>query len=244
MSTTENGKTATNNSLFIPLPSLARSDGDITLAFLSGNGVLSAEPIEDDWYGFTKPGPSYSYSPFTDGTTPYYLPQLAASPLGCIEQWQYCNLALPGESGCGPLASFVDSYYGAAPLFNTTSEAIQPEKRPLRDGVEARLDWVSNIWTSVLTVSHILQFLGATSLASQRSLYESFQYPSDHTGSLWHLDVNNWFATKLASLQTQFVETVLDPMHGAFSEDLVPPYGKTQTRLCNSQVSIPLHVAF
>lgn len=34
---------------FIPIKEVQRTDADTTLLFLSGNGVLFTEPVEDDW---------------------------------------------------------------------------------------------------------------------------------------------------------------------------------------------------
>jgi hypothetical protein len=35
---------------FLPISQLFRPDGDFTLIFLSGNGVLFNGPMDDDWY--------------------------------------------------------------------------------------------------------------------------------------------------------------------------------------------------
>jgi hypothetical protein len=61
--------------------------------------------MDDDWYRATVAGPNFTYSAgFGSEIHTSYEPAEAASPLGCLEQWQWCNSALSKENGCGPLA--------------------------------------------------------------------------------------------------------------------------------------------
>lgn len=209
----------------------------MTIVFLSGDGVLSNYPIEDEWYRFTSLSPVQSKTVVSKGSTPLYLPEEPASPLGCVEQTQYCNLALPGEVGCGPLRSYHDAYAEVAPLFNTTAEALQSD-HPFTSSNEARLAWFISIRSKALTINQILQFLGPKSLASQDSLFGGIQYYQEQKAPLWHLDVTNWFSTILASLQTAFILTALGPSSDVPIGDQLLPVGKVQEDLCKSQVSI------
>src|SRR4051812_33146026 len=150
MSTTAGGQPG--EGTFIPIPSLQRSDGDVTLIYLSGDGVLFDEPLEDDWYRVTALGGLTGVSS-THGIKKSYIPEDAASPLGCVSQYQYCNLAAAEGSRCGPLASFSDAVVGAAVVFNSTPEEMQGES-PI--GKEAtRLHWIA-----------MLDSYGPTDLAS------------------------------------------------------------------------------
>lgn len=38
-----------DSSDFAPVPELFRPDGDLSISFLSGNGVLFDGPMDDDW---------------------------------------------------------------------------------------------------------------------------------------------------------------------------------------------------
>ncbi|KAL2277331.1 hypothetical protein FJTKL_00051 [Diaporthe vaccinii] len=50
-----------------------------------------------------------------------YQPEEAASPMGCVKQFQFCNPSLSSNK-CGPLASWADAQNYAAPLFGITTE--------------------------------------------------------------------------------------------------------------------------
>jgi hypothetical protein len=49
----------------------------------------------------------------------------AASPLGSVEQWQWCNSVQAGNRQCGPLAGMSEAVSGAAPFFNTSTEDLE-----------------------------------------------------------------------------------------------------------------------
>ena len=94
--------TSADPSTFTPIDELLRSDGDLVLMFLSGNGVYFYEKSNDPWYRATR-----------DNGNGIYQTDVAASPLGCVQQFQFCD----GGSKCGTLASLVDAAADAAPLF-------------------------------------------------------------------------------------------------------------------------------
>lgn len=190
-----------------PIPELERSDGDITLVFLSGNGVLFSQEMNDDWYRATQPGPEY-YTLGKSGVRTGYYPDTAASPMGCLEQWQWCNPAYPKEVGCGPLASYLDSVYGAAPLFNLTSEELDESKRLTSSASGSRFLWqvlITNEYPS--RIADTLGFLGLRALASQSRFFDGIQYelPSNQ----WQLDVLNWWHIVLANLQASWSVNLL-----------------------------------
>ncbi|ETS75787.1 hypothetical protein PFICI_12731 [Pestalotiopsis fici W106-1] len=218
-SATINGQPSFNNNHhgWIPLPGLQRPDGDVTLAFLSGDGIVYNQPTEDIWYRASVPGVSKA-TKGAYGQAQSYMPDEAASPLGCVEQYQICNLALPNNSGCGPLASFYDAMAGAAPFFNFTSQewlhywetgTIPPENR-----AAARLTWIFMMWTfEPVTLNNIITKMGASSLISQSQLYGGTQYglPSNQ----WQSDVAHCDA--------------------ALDDFRFLPDGSIQEEFCNSQ---------
>ncbi|KAI1073779.1 hypothetical protein F5B20DRAFT_565793 [Whalleya microplaca] len=217
----------------IPIPELDRSDGDLTIVFLSGYGVSFNEPTDDDWYRANVP-----YANATlyneDGIIPLYHQQDAASPMGCVEQMQWCNLAYPKDRGCGPLAGFVDALYGAAPLFNLTEDELDLDRpaSPLETGT--RLLWPALILrNNPTTLATVIQFLGARSLISQTRLYNGiqFQLPKNQ----WQLDVTNWFNTLLASVQESFIDTILGPSDHVFDPLRWPPVNGEEEKMCDNQ---------
>ena len=176
-----------------------RRDGDLTVILLSGDGILFTRPIDDDWYRATTPWGSIYYTTDT-GRLPTWRPDVSASPMGCLEQFQWCNSAYPRDRGCGPLASWIDSLYGAAPLFNVTSETLDAD-RPLSSGAtSARIIWPFLAMNSYpVTVTELLGSLGTRSLASQATLFNGLQ--SSLPGNQWQLDVLQWWHTILAAVQ-------------------------------------------
>lgn len=44
-----NGTVDASQSAFKPIPQLTRTDGDVSVLFLSGNGVFFNGPMDDDW---------------------------------------------------------------------------------------------------------------------------------------------------------------------------------------------------
>ena len=104
-------------SEFDPIPKLTRVDADIMLFFLQGNRVVFLEPIDDLWYRATVPARNLSTVLAGEGKPTWRLEE-AASPLGYTLQLQFCNIELPGDNRCRPLASQADVFDGALELFN------------------------------------------------------------------------------------------------------------------------------
>ncbi|KAI0192794.1 hypothetical protein F4808DRAFT_475459 [Astrocystis sublimbata] len=182
------------------IPELTRLDGDTTLVFLSGNGVVFSERMDDDWYRATQRAPDL-YTLAGKGYHPSYIPEIASSPMGCVEQWQWCDSASPSdESHCGPLASLFDSFYGAGPLFNVSEEEFASPPRPSSpDKSKARFLWPAQILQQNPTIlAQLIGFLGAKSLKSQAQLL-NVQWPIPR--NQWQLDVTWWWHTILASVQ-------------------------------------------
>ncbi|KAI1120637.1 hypothetical protein F5Y10DRAFT_289494 [Nemania abortiva] len=215
---------------FIPNPEISRADGDVSIVFLAGNGVIFSQPMDDQWYRATVPARNVTISYMSNSSkSPTYMPKEAASPLGCVEQHQWCNTAYSGESGCGPLASIYDSYRVAAVFFNLTKEELSTPQDSVDGGIGTRLIWpglIRRYWnTGAITT---VAALGETSLLSQRLLTRGVQ--SALPQNQWQLDVTNWWNASLASLQSSFVYTAMGPTIQSF-----PPLNNEERSLCNSQ---------
>jgi hypothetical protein len=226
-------------SAFIPIAPLVRPDGDVSVLFLSGNGVFFNGPMNDDWYRATVFGQNLTHfgTDPTSSTMQGYIPVEAASPLGCVEQWQWCNSAYSREEGCGPLASVLDSIYGAAPFFNLTVADLAPDRpvSPTESGT--RLIWPALITLNEANnVPEILNQLGAKSLLSQSLLTSGVQSPLPL--NQWQLDVTNWFNTVLASVQTMFVDTAIGTSDPELQQAEYQPLNSQERKLCNSQVCL------
>jgi hypothetical protein len=98
--------------------------------------------MEDDWYCVTALGPIRSMGG-SNGTTKSYIPEDAASPLGCVSQYQFCNLVPAEVSRYGPLASSNNAIRGATLFFNSTPEEMQPGIPPIGNPETTRLYWIA-----------------------------------------------------------------------------------------------------
>lgn len=225
-----------NNSMFTPIPDLFRPDGDVSVIFLSGNGIRFYEETEDAWYRATAPG--YRITDQTwEGTRRMYWPEEAASPLGCVRQIQVCNTALPPDKQCGPLASLDDAMAESAQLFNLTIPQMYDDHPNSTDPTASRFLWFNELLRyAVNDLVTIMQILGPSSLASKASLFQGFmgRLPSNQ----WQLDVTHWWSTWLASVQTGFVETAIGPADptGELEQLKVAPWNDHMRTLCNNQV--------
>ncbi|KAK9415840.1 hypothetical protein SUNI508_10140 [Seiridium unicorne] len=215
-------------SSFDWIPELSRSDGDLTIAFLSGSQVSFNEKMDDDWYRATTPWQSY-YNTESSGRKQTYHPDVSASPMGCLEQWQWCNSAFPRNQGCGPLGSYLDALYGAAPLFgNLTSEDLDVDRPSSSDPTRNRFLWPTLVAFQYPTrLSHLLGTLGAKSLASQSRLFSGIQLALPN--NQWQLDVLQWWSTVLASVQASWS----------------PPLNPEEQKMCDSQkIRSSAHTSF
>ncbi|KAI0154922.1 hypothetical protein GGR57DRAFT_502110 [Xylariaceae sp. FL1272] len=227
-----------------PIPELWRSDGNVLIAFLSGNGVHFSEQMDDDWYRATQLDTDIHWTAIP-GNKQAYRPTLAASPLGCVEQWQWCK---SGDSlECGPLSSEFDALYQAASLFNLTSEDLDPARPSVPSELGTRL-----IWPVVLTFEYptfmgtLIEHFGSRALASQSRLHSGIQWALPD--NQWQLDVIQWWYTILATVQAAcklanaralaclpLVDTVQGTNDPEFEKYLSPPLNKQEQKLCDSQ---------
>ncbi|KAI1326335.1 hypothetical protein F5Y16DRAFT_421824 [Xylariaceae sp. FL0255] len=229
-SLTYQGEAILEPDYFVPIAGISRHDGDVFVAFLSGDGVYFAESMNDDWYRATTTAIGYvrGVGPSNQSHS-VYMPTEAASPLGCVEQYQWCNTAYSNNSGCGPLASNLDALYGAAPFFNLSEKEFDLDRPSSESAVGTRLIWPSLITISTqASIGVIVEGLGAKSLASQNLLYNGVQFPLPM--DQWQIDVANWMNISLALLQLKLVDTALGT-----SPDKLQPVNHQERKLCHSQ---------
>jgi hypothetical protein len=162
----------------MPNTSVRTPDGDVTLVFLSGMGVSFAEPIDDAWYRAIVPDAPLSTLGY-NGTQQGLRPAEAASPLGCVEQWQFCNSSYDENIGCGPLGSFVDAANDGYASFGITQEDMdQTLENVTLSATAERYIWFARMQTNgVGRLDQLLTYLGPKSLASQSLLYSGVQFP-------------------------------------------------------------------
>lgn len=231
------------NSRFIPVSSLKRTDGDLIIVFLSGNGVFFAEESTDAWYRATRAYTKLGTSKIS-ASLPLYIFDEAASPLGCVQQLQWCNPEYPIPEGCGPLASSLDALEGAFPLFNITmGDWTSDESLAANNGLSSdtergsRLLWPFLVDSTTTTgVDEFLASWGAKALASQTMLKSGVQLSLSE--NQWQVDVAKWWNTTLAFHQAIFVNTALGnaSTDASLQPKLVPPANDHERLLCQTQV--------
>lgn len=235
-SSVENHRTSIDRSLFVPIPELFRSDGNVQVIFLAGNGVSFYEQTDDAWYRGTAPGHEI-INVAREGTHRVYWTEEAASPLACVEQFQLCNTALSPDKQCGPLASWNDALVESAPLFNMTgSHEFGSEYVPM-DPTSSRFRWIiEQLNNAAAGLDTIIPTLGPQSLSSKANLAEGVmgRLPPNQ----WQLDVIHWWSTYLASIQGAFVETAIGPADptGELEQYKEVPWNDHVRTLCNNQV--------
>lgn len=228
-----NGSTMPLISDFTPIPELYSDDGDLHLIFLQGNGVYFHEKTTDPWYQATQLGPSFYTS--LNITQNVYQPREAASPLACVEKYQFCN----ADRECGPLTAQERAIREGASLFNMPNftSALANDVVP-EDPVSSRFYWFYLVLFRMATdVDIMLWNLGSKALMSKQSLFDGIMgsLPDDQ----WQLDVKYWWATRLAGIQAAFVNTVFDTRNARLDEFLIRPYNSYMREMCNNQVRHP-----
>ena len=249
---------------FLADDDLFRPDGDVYILFLSGNGVGFLENTTDDWYQATSPWPAVRIGlTIANGSRSLYRPNEAASPLGCVDRWQFCNPALPalpedgddGDQRCTPLYSFSDAVTAALPLFNgdppqqkngdgddgaTTTTSSGSEGRGGGDEEKekvtgsTRFDWFIRIVNNAARGTGIPMNLGAKMLASQHRLQSGIQEPIP--ANQWQLDVTRWWASVCASMQQVFLDAAYGPADPGLERYKSLPATAEQRDMCSNQV--------
>ncbi|KAI0023953.1 hypothetical protein F4780DRAFT_798170 [Xylariomycetidae sp. FL0641] len=210
-------------SAFAPIPELYRSDGDVWLIFLFGNGVLFNKRMDGEWYTAGRPQGNIQLKNTSEAQESYGL-NAAAAPLGCVEQWQWCTSS-PTDRHCGPLASWRDSLSGVvsyfdldrdvfdADYFDVSSDNFDTDRPVPASPSAARIIWPSFILGSFRGgIENIIAIIGAQSLASQRRFYSGIQW--EVPDNQWQLDVQHWWHTILACIQASwYVQPCSNPFH-------------------------------
>lgn len=218
-------------------PDLFRTDGDLAIVSLSGNGVAFSNAANDDWY---RPSIPINYTNSLFSTDSFYMPEEAASPLACLNQWQWCRSAEPGEGDCGPLGSWRDAMAGALEMINLTKEYRDGWYAEPPDEPGARLLFALSAMSRMF-VSGVAMVVDDrdNALESQSTLLMGVQLPMPD--AQWKRDVLDWWNTLNAYWQKIYIETALGSTDPVFRERIdQPPRNEYEWNLCRSQVRTEL----
>ncbi|KAI0015357.1 hypothetical protein F4780DRAFT_787088 [Xylariomycetidae sp. FL0641] len=231
----KNGTVDLPTSNLIPIDPLMREDADIYFVFLSGNGVIYVNPVNDEWYR-----PAHNASSVTVDTTQhhqnnprFYLPSEPASPLGCTERYQFCK---QNEKRCGPLRSLRDAMAGAAPIFNTSYDKFVVGFGSGTSDVpdSALLQYFTNVFfLSRKSIYGVISQLSSMALLSHRTLTGGIQ------GGLainqWQLDLAHIWDTVLAQMQAAFVDMARGTSDPETRDIFINYTGPELQRICRNQ---------
>lgn len=225
------------NSDFAPISALFDPDGDTYLIFLSSNGIEFWDKTDDPWYRATVPGDRV-YTPKLSEGILVYQPEEAASPLGCVSQYQFCNPSL-SSNNCGPLVSWADVQRDSGSLFGIKPEDWDNEVFPTTSNtMGSRFVWLAHILgIGQASIPRLIMQLGQDALTSLKYINSGIMGPLPT--NQWQIDVRYWWATYLASLQMAVVNTAYGPTDPALTPYKLLPFNSHGLDMCNSQVGYP-----
>lgn len=215
----------------MPIPQLTMSDADLLVVFLSPQGVSFVNQTDDPWYRGFVPRGTFNFPGDDGGQRPLYISDEAASPMGCVSRFQYCN----SSKKCSNLASYTDTVTSALTLFHQTPREYWSGNWNEPDATASRFDMFEVIMTSFPSLSEFINTLGPSSLLSSQHLNQGVMGPLPD--NQWQLDVIHWFEMLMASKQAAFVSNA----HGTTDETVLPYLETTdnedQLTMCDNQVS-------
>ena len=226
-----------DDSDFLPIDSIYRNDADLSLHFLSGNGVVFLEPSDDAWYRVASRNFTVTLVSSND-TISRYMSSEPASPLGCIDQYQFCSSNGSGGRGrCGPLASLRDAVDGALALFDTNYVDLSGNSATNR--AAALFTYFSKAVTDSMIIN-VVGHLGPASLLSQQYLLYGQQFFLN--ARQWQLDVKHWWDIVMAGRQASLLGYAYGPVDPVLLANRINYTTPEFKGWCDSQVSAsPCH---
>ncbi|KAH8901160.1 hypothetical protein GQ53DRAFT_584347, partial [Thozetella sp. PMI_491] len=208
---------------FKPISKLSYPEGDVFLFFLSSNGINYADPVTDPWYNATIPLTATElHAAGQVQKAQVYAQGMAASPLACRQQVQFCNPSWNGERKCTPLSGVFEYPDAATSLF--------PEPEALE-----RFLWTYNrTFNYMPSLNRIVSNLKSQSLTSRNTLDvgSSGALPSNQ----WQYEVQYWHNTALAAVQNLFILTSSSVLRDANLSPWVQlPVTDVEKAICKNQ---------
>lgn len=197
--------------------------------FLSGNGVWFLSRTEDDWYRATVPESTYGQGNLTTRANKYR-PDEAASPLGCVEQYQWCRD--PAQGQCGDLAGQVDALRSAGPLFGLKGQDLDLDRPTSQSKLGSLLIW-AHLMLGSRKLDNFIDSLSSSSLASVISLSQGNVIRIEK--NQWQRDVTKWWHIMLAGFQAKLVNTAQGTVNAPFQPSTYKPTNEWEWNLCRNQ---------
>ncbi|RAQ41928.1 hypothetical protein AFGD_001158 [Aspergillus flavus] len=176
-------------AMWYPDPRLNQTDSDITLMMLTQNDVYYRTPSDDPWIAAHEK---------LNGSD-VYMGDYTVSLLGCIDQYQFCNPNLEGDTACTKLGGI-----------NSVAKDMVDRF------VYFNLDQLATV-ERFMTTTHLhsmyqaVQGRGGSALDIGQKLYNGHQYSVP--ANQWQIEVSNWFALSLAKAQAWPIEWATEPQN-------------------------------
>ncbi|KAJ8124562.1 hypothetical protein O1611_g9078 [Lasiodiplodia mahajangana] len=231
------GVTAVGNFTYeYPIPGQAVDRNRV-----GNDGVADGLYLNQQYHIFSQSGSLWIDVQFLNGSEPTsssvraYLSTEAASPLGCVSQFQYCFPELPAGQNCTVLSGTYDS-------------AQQVLQLGLSNATIHRAFWIHNSFSAAApALEQIRKTLDTTSLTSRFKLTSGTQgfLPSNQ----WQLDVKNWNSVILTLYQQSMISTVLGntPNYTDSDRKKYIQYAsrKEEKAICSNQkINSSFHISF
>lgn len=201
----------TNLNSFNPIRALQRSGGDIDICFL-GVTTRFTKPVNDPWFSAHTP---HMYK----NATAWYQADKPLSPLGCATHHQFCNPSLPAGSNCTEWSN----------ISQIPSAIKTLGYRSMQSTVQALM--YEAAWNTSFDIVNTLS--NEALLATTPYGVPSSTLPDNQ----WVLEVRNFHATMLASIQGKMLDHVTGPSNPDFLQYVDPATTPDEHTLCNSQIA-------
>lgn len=174
-----------------PIPELNRTDADIVIMFLSQNGIIYAEPVDDPMFSAHRP---MGFGLVTDLT--YYQADWFVNIMACVDQFQVCN---PNTQQCSGLMGVQQ----IIPFIVYENDKLGLNL--IQQAITTRLALHS--LDSLISTTIFTQAEGG--LAAQECLVNQMSQPL--AINQWHIEVENFFNKGLAHIQLATIEYAAGP---------------------------------
>ncbi|KAI0025906.1 hypothetical protein F4780DRAFT_789387 [Xylariomycetidae sp. FL0641] len=219
---------------FEPIAPLRKPDAEVSILFLSANGVLFMNETRDPWYRATT-----HIGSITDGSVgedkkpgivPVYVQDQPGAPLACSIQQEFClDPAPPGEGRRRHCLTSPDLNLA---LGTPTGGGDAFADADADADARARVDWLATV-AGPTTPRNAWLDLGVRALAARRSLSRGVQGPLAR--AQWQTDVRYWFDVSLAALQQAAVGMAAGPPAGTAEAAVRRPEAEAARKICRSQ---------
>jgi hypothetical protein len=210
----------TQNQTWLPASALNIQNADVSVAFLAQNSIEYLSPVSDPWFS------AHQLSNLSIPNDPIvlYAPDENLNVMACIDQYQICN---PNTSPytCTIVGSELDMRKGY----------LEIGLNDYQIATAMRLSFALRLTGTYIT----LESLGDTALLARDRLTGTFglRLPDNQ----WQIEVQGWFETSLAKLQSYMVEWTANLADlGPLGSVIVPspaggPVERASLDMCSNQ---------